>query len=113
MGPSRKELLDRLSRWRGERRLPITLGRASPKAIVCLEGGVFRLCPLIAEPEELERIVEERSRAGYYMPEHTWQALRPGPPLLEERTKAAFLAALRALTPWPYDDWLGRLAGGG
>jgi hypothetical protein len=101
VGPTRDHLLAMLREARSPR-LPITLGRYAPQAVVDLVDGEWCLCPLEMDQAAADAAGRAAFAAGgSWMPEMTWRFLRPGAPLLRAPSRQA-LADLVADRPWPY-----------
>ncbi len=95
VGPSREVVLREL---RGRPRLPITLGKYKPEAMIAREGEEWVLRPLVLD-EAAYQAAYEKARAGdgYWMPEHEFQFLRPGEAIVQASTREAFVAALEKI----------------
>ena len=98
-GPSRKQVLALLA---DKPLLPITLGRGAPQATINCADGIWRLRPLLLDKEKCDAFGREQLAQGHsFMPEHTWQFLYGGAPLIESARLDEFITRLRKL-PWPY-----------
>lgn len=101
VGPTRDEVIRRVRAHREGTPLTITLGRIEPKAVVLHQAGRWQLRALVTNEHKLAHIQREQQQRGYYMPEHDWGALEPGPALIDEGSRGAFLAALERIE-WTY-----------
>jgi hypothetical protein len=101
VGPTRIELIEQLWKWRP--RLPITIGRHRPQAIVDRRAGRWLLVPLEIDRERAVRAGEEAlASGGMWVPEMEWRFLTEGLPLVDEADKASFLERIRTIE-YPYE----------
>lgn len=104
IGPSRAQLVEELQK--GRPRLPITLGLYAPQATVEKVDGTWRIVALEPDHEAERRAGEEAiARGDDWMPEHTWQFLRPGRVLVEAKSKADFVEAVKRMK-WTFGEGL-------
>lgn len=102
MGPSRTAVLKQLRA--GRPKLPITLGRYAPQAVIKREGDAWVLRPLRIDQERAAAAGREALAGGRsWMPEMEWQFIVEDPPIVFAPDRDAFVAALEAL-PWTYSD---------
>jgi len=109
-GPSRQALLKILQRPDAEDRLPVTLAKYRPDAVVRKEGDAWVIRALIEDREAVHKASEEAMAAGdNFMDEHTWRFLHPGKVLIEAATKEDFIKKIEKMK-WDYggDDGLER-----
>jgi hypothetical protein len=103
IGPTKAELIALLQKRKPE--LPITLGLYSPQATVENAGGRWRIVALEEDVEASRRAGEEALKTtGHWMPEHTWQFLRPGRLIVDAPSREELIEAVRNLDwPWSTD----------
>jgi hypothetical protein len=103
-GPNRESLLKLLSRPDAESRLPITLAKYRPDAVVRKEKNLWIIRKLVEDREAVQKAYEKAaSDKENFMDEHTWQFLQPGPILVEAGTKIEFIKKIEAM-PWDYGE---------
>lgn len=92
VGPSLKEVIRILSARDAKQKMPLTLGRYEPQAVIDFSKGKWRL-------SRLERkATTPRAKpdsGGNFVPEITWSELTPSPPLIQEADKQEFIRALK------------------
>lgn len=93
---TREEVLAMLAKSDAEKRLPITLGRYHPQAIVCLESGTWKIRKLVLDEARANVAREKALAAGdNWMPESEFAYLVPGPTMVEAPSRENFMAALK------------------
>src|SRR5262249_48947486 len=98
-GPSREQLIAMLRARGAERKLPITLGRYAPQAVVEKQGGKWRLRELALDDAASNAYGAKQLEGGQnFMPENTWQFLAPDKVLLEHADLESFCRGLQELT---------------
>jgi hypothetical protein len=100
-GPSRAELLKLLRGWRATSKLPLTLGKYEPQAIVECEGDEWRIRLLEHDPKLVAEMEARQKAEGYLMPEHYFQCLVPGKVLLTAPSRDDFIAVIEKMT-WTF-----------
>ena len=101
IGPTRPELLEMLRAWR-QPRLPITLGRYEPQAMVEVVDGVWRIRLLVKDNAAVDRLGKERlARGDNFMPEHTW-IFTPDGPIVAHAPSRRELAKLVETMRWDF-----------
>ncbi len=101
MGPSRARVL-RMLRGAREPQLPITLGNYEPQATIRRDHNGDRdrwlLLPLVLDQARYDAAAAAALAAGdNWMPEHAFQFLVEGAPILEAPDRAAFADALEKI----------------
>lgn len=80
--------------------LTLDLGSPHRDARISFDGQVWTLCRMKADPETVMAESQRQRAAGRpFMREHAVALQEPGPPLISERDRDAFVAAIEAL-PW-------------
>jgi hypothetical protein len=98
LGPNKAAVLKQLRRHDGSD-LEITLGKDQPQFIVRIQGARWQLLPLYLD-QKLEDEARKTDIGDYYMPEMMCRSLRPGAPLIDEKTSADFVRKLRVWEGW-------------
>ncbi|NMO17858.1 hypothetical protein HPC49_24560 [Pyxidicoccus fallax] len=90
LGPTRAEVLATLHGPGAEKRLPLTVGRNTPAAIISVRDRRWMLRLLVLDEADVERRYQESlARGDGWMPEMQWGSLKEGAPLLEADSRWA------------------------
>ena len=87
---------------RGHEGTDLTLDLGSPHrdSRISYDGQVWILCRMTADPQRVMAASQRERAAGRpFMPGHAVKLQEPGPPLIEETDRDAFVAAIEKL-PW-------------
>jgi len=99
MGPTREAVLKALAE-ESRLRLPITLGKYEPQAVIERDGEAWVLRPLVLDQAAHDRAYAEAmgpGGSGFWMPESKFAYLVPGEPIVRAATKEAFVTQLERI----------------